>query len=109
MRTFALAARHENKTRFATDSKGHRQKRQRIGSPSPGHREKREMRQALLAPPASSRFLGVEDPGRRHGTTHRQYGSLRLVPKTPSPPYIALSGAQLVAARRQLKELLDSF
>jgi hypothetical protein len=60
MRTFALAARHENKTRFATDSKGHRQKRQRIGSPSPGHREKREMRQALLASPASSWFLGVK-------------------------------------------------
>jgi hypothetical protein len=44
MQTFAPAARHENKTRFATDFKGHRQKRQRIGSPSPAHREKREMR-----------------------------------------------------------------
>ena len=65
MRTFALAARQENKTRFATDSKGHRQKRQRIGSPSRGYPEKREMRQALLASPASSWFLAVEDPGRR--------------------------------------------
>jgi hypothetical protein len=44
MQTFAPAARYENKTRFATDFKGHRQKRQRIGSPSPAHREKREMR-----------------------------------------------------------------
>jgi hypothetical protein len=44
MQTFALAARQENKTRFATVFKGRRQKRQRIGSPSPGHREKREMR-----------------------------------------------------------------
>jgi hypothetical protein len=37
MQTFALAARHENKTRFATDFKGRRQKGQRIGSLSPDH------------------------------------------------------------------------
>ena len=44
MQTFAPAAREENKTRFATDFKGHRQKRQRFGSLSPAHCEKREMR-----------------------------------------------------------------
>ena len=63
MQTFAPAARDENKTRFATDYKGPRQKRQRIGSLSPGHRQKREMRQALLMSPLSSGRLDTETSG----------------------------------------------
>jgi hypothetical protein len=41
---FAGAALKENKTRFATDSVGWKQKRQRIGSPAPAQGAKCEMR-----------------------------------------------------------------
>jgi hypothetical protein len=44
MRTFAVAALNENKTRFAADSVGWKQKRQRIGSTASGQVAKREMR-----------------------------------------------------------------
>jgi hypothetical protein len=48
---FAGAAKSENKTRFATESKGHEQKRQRIGWAAAEHPAKRETRWAFLASP----------------------------------------------------------